>query len=67
MAILVFMVILVVTNGEVVRANMYVYLKGAIDVENGFHNSVRESEKALLDAVSTKGITAEHERRWKLN
>ena len=67
MAILVFMVILVVTKGEVVRANMYVYLKGAIDVENGFRNSVRESEKALLDAVSTKGITAEHERPWKLN
>jgi len=67
MAILVFMVILVVTKGEVVRANMYVYLKGAIDVENGFRNSVRDSEKALLDAESTKGITAEHERPWKLN
>ena len=27
---------------------MYVYLKGVIDVENRFHNCLRESEKALL-------------------
>ena len=27
---------------------MYVYLKGVIDVENHFHNCVRESEKAIL-------------------
>ena len=46
---------------------MYVYLKGVIGVENGFHNWVRESEKALLVAVSTKAITTDHKRRWKLN
>ena len=44
------------------RANMYVYLKGAIDAENRFHNCVRELEKAPIVLVSTKGITAEHER-----
>ena len=44
------------------RANMYVYFKGVIDVENRFHNCVRESEKSLLVPVSTKGIAANHER-----
>ena len=29
--------------------------------ENRFQNCVRESEKALLVSVSTKGITADHE------
>ena len=29
--------------------------------ENRFQNCVRESEKALLVPVSTKGITADHE------
>ena len=33
---------------------MYVYLKGSIDVENRFHNCVRESERPLLVPVSTK-------------
>ena len=43
------------------RANIYVYLRGATDsVENRFHY-VRESEKALLVPVSTKGITADHD------
>ena len=32
-------------------ANMYVYLKGAIDFENRFFISVRESEKAPLHVV----------------
>ena len=40
---------------------MYVYLK-MIDVENRFHNWVRESEKAVLVPVSTKEITADHDR-----
>ena len=42
-------------------ANVYVYVEGVIDVENHFHNCLRESEKALLVPVSTKGITADHE------
>ena len=41
---------------------MWVYLRDVI-YENRFHNCVRESEKALLVAVSTKEITADHERR----
>ena len=41
---------------------MYVYLKGAIDVENRSHNCVRKSKKALLVPVPTKGITANDER-----
>lgn len=45
---------------------MYVYLQGAIDLENRFHNCVPESEKALVVPVSTKGITEDHEL-WKLN
>ena len=44
------------------RANMYFYFKRVIDVENCFHNCVRESEKSLLVPVSTKGIAANHER-----
>ena len=36
MAILVFMVILVVTKGEVVRANMYVYLKVQLMLRTDF-------------------------------
>ena len=53
---------LAVTKGYEVRANMYVYLKGVIDVENPFQNCARESEKAVLVPVSTEGITADHER-----
>ena len=34
----------------------------ATDIENRFHVSVRESEKAPLFPVSTKGMTVEHER-----
>ena len=41
---------------------MYVYLKGAIDVENRSHNCVRKSKKALLVPVPTKGTTANDER-----
>ena len=43
---------------------MHVYLKGAIDIENRFFISVRESEKDALHVVpvSTKGIGANHER-----
>ena len=40
---------------------MCVYLRGVID-ENRFHNCVRESEKALLLPVLTKGIAVDHER-----
>ena len=40
---------------------MYVYAKGAIDLENHFHNCLRESEKALLVPVSTKGSMVDHE------
>ena len=50
-----------VTKGWEVRANMYVYLKGAIDAENRFHKCVRELEKVPLVLLSTKGISAEHE------
>ena len=42
-------------------ANVYVYVEGAIDVENCFHNRLCESEKALLVPVSTKGSMADHE------
>ena len=39
---------------------MWVYLRDVI-YENRFHNCVRESEKALLVAVSADGIAADHE------
>ena len=32
------------------------------DISDYFHNCVRESEKALLVPVPTKGITTDHER-----
>ena len=41
---------------------MCVYLCDVID-ENRFHNCVGESERALLVAVSTKGIMVDHECR----
>ena len=45
-------------------ANMYVHLKGAIDIENRFFLSVLELEKVPLRVVpvSTIGIGADHER-----
>ena len=42
------------------RANIGVYLKG--DVQNCFHNGIRESEKVLLVPVTTKGIAVDHKR-----
>ena len=41
---------------------MCVYLRDVND-ENRFQNRVRESEKALLVPMLTKGISADHERR----
>ena len=40
---------------------IYSYLRDVIN-ENHFHNCARESQKALLVTVSTKGITVDHER-----
>ena len=40
---------------------MWAYLRDVIN-ENRSHNCVDESEKALLVPVSTKRITADHER-----
>ena len=40
--------------------NICSYLRDVID-ENHFHRCVRESQKALLVPVSTKGITVHHE------
>ena len=43
------------------RANMFIYLRDVID-ENRSHNCVRESKKAVLVPLSTKGIAADNER-----
>ena len=45
-----------------VRANMWFYLRGVIDVIDGIYNCVLESEKAFLVPVSTKGIEVDHNR-----
>ena len=41
--------------------NICSYLRDVIN-ENHFHNCARESQKALLVTVATKGITVDHER-----
>ena len=49
------------------RANMYVYLKGAIDAENRFHKCVRELEKAPLVLLSTEGTRRNMNEETELN